>query len=411
MQARTYLCCFAATVAGLAALATALTVVVDPYRMYGTKEILGWTALKPQIYDRVGIAKTYSLDRTAPRTLLLGNSRVEIGLDPASAQWPADDRPVFNAAEAGRDMFTALRMLQHAAALRPPNLVVVGLDILDFLQKPDAGENRTRPSSRDELRLSIDRDGQPNPRRALQIWRDRLATTLTIDAFVDSLATLFDQDPSSTVTMTVAGFNPLHEYRTYVARSGYHEIFRQKNAIYERQYRQYFAPDFGEPNRYASLRDLRRLIQVAASRKCRLVLFIHPYHSDYLEMLHSLDFWPSFEAWKRALVRLVEEEAEASGISIDLVDFSGYDEFTTEPVPPADDLHSEMRWYWESGHYKRELGEKMLMRLITGKGGFGRKLTSGNIDDVLASIRASRAKFSAQISERLDPLQTSPKLN
>ena len=67
-----------------------------------------------------------------PRTLLLGNSRVEIGLDPESPLWPQDDRPVFNAAESGRDLAIALIRLRHAMETAPPRLVVVAVDFPDL---------------------------------------------------------------------------------------------------------------------------------------------------------------------------------------------------------------------------------------------------------------------------------------
>src|ERR1700680_698269 len=100
-----------ATACGLALLTIGLALWVDPYRMYGTPETPGWTALKPRIYEQIGIAKTYQLDRVAPTTLLLGNSRVEIGFDPESRLWPAGAQPVFNAAQAGMGLQTDLGKL------------------------------------------------------------------------------------------------------------------------------------------------------------------------------------------------------------------------------------------------------------------------------------------------------------
>ena len=102
MRAVAYLGWFAVVLLGLAVMSVGFTVCVDPYRMFATPVRSGWTALKPRIYGQGGLAKTYQLQRTRPKTILLGNSRVEIGIDPASAAWPLDLRPIFNAAEAGR---------------------------------------------------------------------------------------------------------------------------------------------------------------------------------------------------------------------------------------------------------------------------------------------------------------------
>ena len=383
-----------ATALGLALAAIALTIWVDPYRMFGTPVTPGWTALKPRIYQQTGIAKTYQLERVAPRTLLLGNSRIEIGLDPQSHEWPGDAQPVFNAAEDGRGLPLALAMLREAIAVRVPDTVVLGLDILDFLENPSS-PGKPPPPGADLRRLLVDSGGAPNPQRRMQVWRDRLASTLTIGAVFDSLDTLFDQDPMTSVTMTPQGFNPLHQYRVYVARSGYHELFAQKSATYEAEYRRYPAPDFADPHQYQSFRYLRRIIELAAKHRIRLILYIHPYHADYLEMLHRVGLWPSFEDWKRALVRVVEAENRVLPAKVPLYDFAGYDRFTTEPVPPPGDRHSKMRWYWESAHYKSALGDRILARIFGGAEDFGCRLTPSDIEDRLAAIRDMRLRFLA----------------
>lgn len=382
-----------ATALALALATVALTVWVDPYRMYGTPVTPGWTVLKPRIDQQTGIAKTYQLERVAPRTLLLGNSRVEIGIDPESREWPPGAQPVFDAAEDGTGLPTALAMLREAIAVRVPKTVLLGVDILDFLQNPTPPGTQRLPSGADARRLLVDRDGRPNPQRAMQVWRDRLATTLTISALYDSIATLLDQNPSTSGTMTPQGFNPLHQYRTYVARSGYYELFAQKAAVYRTEYSRLPRPTFANPYQYASFRYLRRIMVLAAQHKIRLILYIHPYHADYLEMLHQVGLWPSFENWKRALVRVVENENRLLSTDVPLYDFAVYDRFTTEKVPRRGDHFTKMRWYWESAHYKSALGDQILARIFDGANGFGSLLTPANIEDRLAAIGAARLRY------------------
>ena len=74
----------------LAVITFVFTIFADPYRMFGTPTIRGLTELKPRAFEKLSIAKTYQLERIAPKTLLLGNSRTEIGLDPMSGQFPAN---------------------------------------------------------------------------------------------------------------------------------------------------------------------------------------------------------------------------------------------------------------------------------------------------------------------------------
>ena len=63
-----------------------------------------------------------------------------------------------------------------------------------------------------------------------------------------------------------------------------------------------------------------------------------------------------------------------------LFDFSGYNEFTTERVPPPADRHSAMRWYWDAGHYKVALGDEMLGVIFGDAAPFGVALTSSNVE-------------------------------
>src|SRR5690349_475544 len=97
MRAPVYLAWLGGTVAVLAAGVVAVIIAVDPYYVFATRALAHWNELKPRAYQQVGMTKEYQLERIAPRILILGNSRSEIGLDPESPIWPANGRPVFNA--------------------------------------------------------------------------------------------------------------------------------------------------------------------------------------------------------------------------------------------------------------------------------------------------------------------------
>jgi len=85
---------------------------------------------------------------------------------------------------------------------------------------------------------------------------------------------------------------------------------------------------------------------------------------------------------------------------VQLFDFSGYNEFTTERVPPPADRHSAMRWHWDAGHYKVALGDEMLGVIFGDAAPFGVVLTSSNVEQVLAAIRESRSRFAPRDGHR-----------
>ena len=56
-----------------------------------------------------------------------------------------------------------------------------------------------------------------------------------------------------------------------------------------------------------------------------------------------------------------------------------------------------MRWYWEAGHFKRELGDRIIARIRGGGDeGFGVRLDASVIDSALAHIRQGEASYRQQ---------------
>jgi hypothetical protein len=145
-------------------------------------------------------------------------------------------------------------------------------------------------------------------------------------------------------------------------------------AAFAAQYRRAPKLDFSDTSRIESFRYLDRLIAAARAHDQRLILVINPYHAQYLDLLKQIGLWPAFEEWRAAVVRTVAASGMPAG-AIALYDFSGYNEISEEAVPPEGDLHSTMRWYWEAGHYKSTVGDKMIARLFGRDNSFGIDLT------------------------------------
>ena len=171
-----------------------------------------------------------------------------------------------------------------------------------------------------------------------------------------------------------------------------------KTAAYATMYEKYAASNFSDLQSMARFRFLQDIVRLALDHNAKIVLFIQPYHADYLELMHEKRLWTSFEDWKRALVRLVEFDRASHPGEIRLFDFSGYNGFTTESVPVRGDLTSQMRWYWEPGHYKSELGDRMIAAMFNGATDFGVELNSGNIESHLAEIALARSHYLGGVS-------------
>lgn len=382
------------TFAALCAAVVALNVAVDPFYIFGSPTG-AWNRLKPAALEHGLPTKAALLGRTRPQTLLLGNSRIEVGFDPASAEWPGEMRPVFNAGLAGVTLSTSAELLDEALAAPGSSLkhVLVGVDLFDFLQAdpgtpaqdpvdaaPDQGHTRANPDPSTAFWTLLTRT------------RKAVDATLTLDALVGSIRTVLAQDKPS-ATMLPNGFDPRTDYGVYVRQHGFRDLFDQKQAQLDARFARYPHPDYAEPYRTSSFRSLRKIITAARVHDLELTLVIYPYHAWIMDLVRKHGIWDAAEAWKRALVRVVAETAPSMRVRV--VDFSGYNAVTQEHVPAPGDLRTDVRWYWEPGHFRSALGNCMIARLYgNGSRGFGRDLTPLTVDTVISSIRDEAALLS-----------------
>jgi hypothetical protein len=398
-------------------LGAALNIAVDPYGMYRWIDFGGFNRLKPKAGLSSRIVKPYRVLEIRPKTLLLGNSRVEIAFDPESSQWPAAQHPVYNMALPGTGVAAALRSLQHANTNSEVALVFMGVDFFDFLsgEQPTTSKPQSSPEpSEFERRMLVNPDGTRNDRRWLQVLRDHLSVAFSLNTLADSLYTIAAQWLPDQNDLTALGFNPLHEYRRIVRVDGHDVLFRQVETEYLRNHmhENLVLYDPGT-NSSRALDELRELVALSRASNIRLVLYVPPYHARMLENHRLIGIWPLFEEWKRALVRVVEDARALPGSgTVELWDFSGYTEYTSERVPGPSEKGRQMRWYWEDGHYKRELGEEVLARVMGGKGvdasqalAFGVKLDAQNVDGHLAAIQLDRQKYAETHRDEITALE------
>ena len=102
----------------------------------------------------------------------------------------------------------------------------------------------------------------------------------------------------------------------------------------------------------------------------------------------------TYYKWKKNLVLLADEISKSHNRKpFKIIDFSVYHYFTSEMVPLKPEI--AMQYYWESSHYKKELGDIVLDRLldISPYKDFGIELNSQNIDNHIQKLRDDREKY------------------
>jgi hypothetical protein len=348
----------------------AINAFVDPYNVVNSQTLAQINLQKPQSSKDTRRFKAINVIRFKPKTIFLGNSRTDIGLDPAHPAL-ASYGPVYNLAIPAGDMYESMRYFQHALANQPDlKQVVIGVDLVAF----ETRENIGKLDPEQEARLGTTSYPQHLP-----------SLLFSTDMFSSSFSTV-----SSNLLNKPAKENYLNNGRLIRTNPNLpiEQIFRLhlKTAYFDGWYDHYqMSPE--------QLKAFQVIVETCKAKGIDLKVFISPAHVTQMEAKRAAQLWPAFEAWKRELVKITP-----------VWDFSGYNSITTEP------LTEEMQNYLESSHYVKEIGDLVLNRLFddqleTVPSDFGVLVTSENIESHLAQIRAQRQVWATQNPEVVELVQ------
>ena len=381
-------------------LGTALfNAVIDPYGLYRLIDLPRLNTFKARAGQRAKAFKLSVLHRVRPGALILGNSRAEVGFDPQHTVFTGPSSPAVNLGIPGSGINTTVALMHHALSVVQPKVAVIGLDFLDARTGGHPDEDQVE---RDHLRWAKATIGEPYG------VGEHVASLASLDAFLDSLWTVWANRQKYPAGLTDSGFNPMRNYLDIARKQGYHDLFLQRDMENARSYargpKQIFINGTRSSAYFAAVEEL---VSMARQNNVRLHFVIYPYHAHIHELFALTGLWQPFEDWKRSLVELLRDQVHVS-----LWDFSGCNDFTMEPVPQSGDLKTAVRWYWEAGHFKKELGDVILATVLGEKqdvtpARFGVALNIKNVDDHLRQLRESCDSYRArypQVSAELKHL-------
>ncbi|MAZ69737.1 MAG: hypothetical protein ABJM39_04260 [Porticoccus sp.] len=359
------------------AIVCAVNWFIDPYGMYWSPVIVGINSTKPASGDRVRVIKAYRAPEFAPQVLIVGNSRAEMALHPEHPSF--DSARVYNQAMPGAGIRLQTDYARNTIDTTPSlKRVIMSVDYLDFLVRHARfSEPHIEDAAPDYLlRLPLYTPGWSG--RAMRL-REKSALLFSLDGLLDSVRTVFQQS-AAVNSIDPTGFNDPASYVNILRHEGINALFVQKLEGLDGNMRgrdlMTIDSDTGQRSpQYGILADF---LADLSEQDIHVQLFISPYHFSYLHLLNDLSMTKDFIAWKYELLKVVEE----SGANFNLWDFSGPSIFIQEPVPVGS--NRAMQWYWEPAHYRRDLGDKILESLATGKAisQFGTPLTKGAIEAV-----------------------------
>lgn len=330
--------------------------LIDPYGRYWSPTITGFNQAKPSSGSRVRVTKAYRSVEVAPEVLFVGNSRVEMGLDPQYQRFASVK--VYNLGMPGADVEMqvdyALNVIHATKTVRK---IIMGVDFLDFLDRETFFQKPRVEDKERFYRMRLLYLDPPNPRKYRYVVKEQASLIFSLDSFFASLMTLSRQAGNSS-TINEYGLNTAQDYVGIIRREGLDALFVQKiTELGENLSRAPLSltssdgamqsPAFGH---------LQRLIDVAGELDIDVTLFVSPYHFSYLHLLADVGLIGEFWRWKSLLV----DQLDHSDVHpATLWDFSIFSQPVMESVP-LDRPNTEMEWYWEPAHYRRELGDRML---------------------------------------------------
>ncbi|MEW5860862.1 MAG: hypothetical protein AB1861_26400 [Cyanobacteriota bacterium] len=339
----------------------AFNFIVDPFGVTNSPIFSEFNELKIEKFNNVRLFKAVDVIRIKPKTILLGSSRSDLGLDPNHPAL-ANQTP-YNLGLVGPNMYEVRRYFDHALT-NQPNLktVVLGIDFFMFNDyspnSPDFDENRLNQTSL-TLKDSINTIFSIS---ALEASKGTIASSLQSEAYFlyhsNGLRYVYGNKPDEPLK---------NKFEKMI------EGFLEDKSYYAR---------YRLSQKY--LNDLRHIVETCQKKNIELKLFISPRHTIHSEAIKQAGLGSDFEEWQRELVKIAT-----------VWDFSGYNSITTEPIS------DQMKNYWDSSHYRKEVGDLILNRMFKVQekrvpNDFGVLLTSDNIELQLAKKRVDHAVWTRQ---------------
>jgi hypothetical protein len=336
---------------------------IDPFGMFWSPLIDNINTVKPEAGTRSRITKAYQPNKINPDILIVGNSRVEMGLDPANELFSG--KKVYNQGMPGASLKMQIDYAIDAIAKNDSiEHLLVGVDFLDFLisdeqvSKGVSGLSKTSPHY--NFRLTS-QDNTTDNAKLLRL-KEKLGLIFSLDALSASISTI-TQQKSLTSSINSSGFNNAASYLQIMNTEGIKPLFTQKLTELQTrlQSRNWKILSQKEMPYSPTFVHLGRLINITNHKNIKVTFFINPYHSSYLHTLSANKQWDNFELWKKTLVKYL---GNMKADQISLWDFSGFHRIINEAVN-LKTPKKQMQSFWEPAHYKKGLGERFLTQLLT----------------------------------------------
>jgi len=323
----------------------------DPYQIYHFPEKDVAFINKPELDSHLRLHKAYAVKKIKPDSILIGTSRVLVGMDPRNSTLPAGRW--YNLGLPGASMYEILRYIQHANAVTSLKTIVLDVEYTSFdpyiHHMPDF----------EEARLVVDRQGNPNR----VFFKDYLTTLFSYDALKASLAQAIS--PKVLLEPILSDGSRSNVFRKIVKIGGHRELVNSNTeGLLTTHYQRRSHPVNVQQERADLYLAFAQIIRMAYRDRINLVMFVPPLHAINQEVRKLSGLWQDIKSWREKIVEINNNVArEIQQPPFPIWDFSGFNQYTEEAVPAKGELR-EMKWYWEGSHFRKELGDRMFKTMF-----------------------------------------------
>lgn len=337
--------------------------LVDPYGLYKTK-YFSFEKIKQS--EKMRLIKAIKTKEIKPVSISLGTSRVEFGYDPTHSYFL---KPSYNLSNSGSSMYE--NKLYFQWALKQGNLKKVLL-VVDYRMF-----NNSTQKSINDLETYFDN-------------KNIYSLLFSIDVLKDSLLTIKGGENTS---LYLENGQREHSYNwnNILKNGGHLETMKEDESTY---YKNYPINYTYKDTKKKSFPDFEEIVSLCYDNNIDLDIVFGPSHIRQWEALNYYLGYDKWLQWKKDVVLSVNKIAKQQNRKqFRIMDFSVYHPLTAEAVPI--DKNTEMKYHWESSHYKNALGLIVLDRLMgeSEYKDFGVLLDLKNIDEHLKIQNIKRHKF------------------
>lgn len=362
MNAKTYLLRTLLFTLLAASVVVGLNLLVDPYGIVGSPRISGINEYKVDINDHSRLLKKYQPLFDSYNAMIVGNSRVELGMRPAHDCFRKSGMSVYNLGIPGADVRAQLEYALNLVYQQPIHTIFLSVDFTDFvspiLQKQTDTVSLLEQVTGD---FKFTAGGSPNPDYLLKVSKDYLKSLFSLDALIASVETLLLQSQFAP-DRDSAGFNPARDFEAAVRIEGPHALFAQKMQELRAKYSRPWHLRDSDGKLNPAFDDLDAFLALVGGRGIKVYLFTNPFHEMYWELFRNQGHMPVYDEWMRAMEALARKHANSSVV---LWDFSMDSMYLHEPVPGSGVKSGPLQWFWEPAHYRQQLGDLMIEAMLS----------------------------------------------